>query len=522
LDGIELPVDLQLGRLAVEGKVLLTEAQSATFRVNAKELGTGRRGEVTWEATFTDTTSTAPLSRAQSAGRANVGVTAQRRLDVIEVQATAALTGDKLPRERLALNVSATRQGSTGDETYAIAAGWEGATNDARLLAWNARYTAATKRIEGDWQLAVRSEPFAALLAGTPLPDVLAKGSGRFALQPATQAAEVQGDVTIDLARLERVAPELAPLGRVQVRAAFAGGANAESARLDKLQVDAAGNGTRFAEITLAQPVSVNLADQRVVLANPNADAARLALKALPLAWAKPFLTGLTLEGGEVSALLAIQTNADGSRVRVRALDPLTVSEFTLRDAQRQPLLEKARVTVRPEIDHTANQTTAKIAPFEVTLAAGDFLKGEATVDLTKQGKANTLAFAVEVNGRSVTLHRGRSPIDPGTVALNAALRGSLAGDTLNLERATAGVRRDGGAALVDLELLQAVRADLKQQTFAPAKKRRRSRGLSSVRFPSPGPRRLRPTSAWRARSLPARSPSPRIRPNSPSPRPNR
>jgi hypothetical protein len=471
LDGIELPVDLQLGRLAVEGKVTLTRTQLATFRLTAKDLGTGRRGELTWESSFTDTTAAAALTRAQSTGRATLGFTAQRRLEVLEVQAAAALTGAKLPRERLALNVSATRQGSSGDESYIVAAGWEGAANDARLVDVNARYTSATKAIEGDWRLAVRSEPFAALLAGAPLPDVLAKGSGHFVLRPAAQSVELQGDLTVDLARLDRVAPELAPLGRVQAHATFAGGANAESARLEKLQLDAtAGSGAKFAELTLAQPVSVVLADQRVILANPNADAARLALKALPLAWAKPFLQGLSFDGGEVSAQFAIQTSADGSRVRVRALDPLTISEFTLRDAQRQPLLEKARVTLRTEVDHTANQTTARLTQLEIALAAGDSLKAEAAVELTTKGKATTIGFSADMNGRSVSLHRGRAPIDPGTLNLNASLRGSLAGDSLTLERATAAVRREGGAALVDLELLQVLRADLKQQSFAATK----------------------------------------------------
>ena len=142
-------------------------------------------------------------------------------------------------------------------------------------------------------------------------------------------------------------------------------------------------------------------ADQRVILANPNADAARLALKALPLAWAKPFLPGLTFEGGEVSAQFALQTNADGSRVRVRALEPLSVSEFTLRDALRQPLLEKARVTLRPEVEHTANQTTARLTQLEIALAAGDRVKAEATVELTTQAKVATIGFSADVNGRS-------------------------------------------------------------------------------------------------------------------------
>jgi len=178
----------------------------------------------------------------------------------------------------------------------------------------NAEFGAASRDFSGAWTINVRSEQLAAVLSGFGLPDVAANGSGKFTFNPNNRAAAVSGELLADASHLERVSPELAPIGTLRLHTSFDGGLADNVARLERFQLEAnTADGRKLAQIDALQRVTFSLTTQRLALANSQAEVARIALQGLPAAWAQPWAKPLTIDSGELSLALAIEAEADGS-----------------------------------------------------------------------------------------------------------------------------------------------------------------------------------------------------------------
>ncbi len=466
----QLPVDLRVASLVAKGRALLSATQTVTFDLKGEKLQTGQKGKLEWTVDFADGTPEAPLRALRTTGSAGVHIANDRRIDLVEIDAVAAAIGPKLPADRIKLTAKADQPTPGGNEGYAAQLALLRGTAVEPLLKLSAQWTTASREISGAWEIAVRSEQLAALLAGLGLPELAANGAGRFAFKPDTSAVSASGDLQAQLSQLQKLSPALEAIGAVQIKTSFDGGLAGDIARLDKLALEVTGAmGRKFADITIAQKVTYGLTDKKVTLADPKAEVARISLQQLPLAWAQPVAQPMVIESGDLSLALAVEAEADGSRIRVRATEPLALRSVTLRDAQKKALVEKLTVTAKPTIDYTAARIVAQLAELSLSMPAGDAVTGNVTADITHFDTKPIVAFGAQLQVKVIAALKPYLPVDTGPLTAALSTEGRIEGDTMVINKSSSTVTREGGAMLTSYELVQPLTLDLKKSTFTVA-----------------------------------------------------
>ncbi|MEY4940940.1 MAG: hypothetical protein RIQ93_2675, partial [Verrucomicrobiota bacterium] len=339
------------------------------------------------------------------------------------------------------------------------------------LLKSDASYDPAIREISGAWSLSLRNQSITALLSGFGLPDLTATGAGKFRFNPANQEVSASGQLQANASRLEKISPELAAIGAVQLRTFFDGGMAAGIARLEKFQLEITGaDGRKLAQVDTSQRVTFNPADQRVTIVNAKSELARIALNELPLAWAQPFLKGMNIDHGTLSLVLGLEAEADGSRIRTRTIEPLSLRAVTLRQGDKK-LLDQVTFTGAPQVDFTAGKSVvAELAALKISMPAGDSLAGKASLEIANLATKPVVTFGAQLQARIVAALKPYVPVDTGPLAVGVDASGQLEGDVLQLTKLSAKINRDGGALLADVELLQVTKADLAKKTFLVAK----------------------------------------------------
>jgi hypothetical protein len=466
---VQLPLDLRVAKFAANGRALLPQDQVVTFDLKAANLETGQKGKLEWIVDFADPQKNAPLQGLKTTGSLALHLTPDRRIDLIEVDATANAVGPGLPKDRLKLEAKVEQPTASGNESYAVRVGLVRQDKMEQLLGGTAQYQPATKEIAGGWEVAIRSEQLAALLAGLGLPELAASGSGKFTVNPTRNAMSASGEIQGQVSQLAKLSPALATVGDVRFVTKFDSGLADNVARLDRLEVEITGaDGRKFAQLNLLQKVAYALDAKRVTLANPKSELARLSLQALPLAWAQSAVKPLVIESGDVSLALAIEAEADGSRVRVRTLEPLTLRTVTIKDGALA-LVDRVSLNTRLTIDYSANRVAAEITELSITMPAGDELTGKFTADVTSLSTNPTAVFSTQLQAKVVNALKPFLPFEPGPVAVAFAAEGQADGQRVQLRKASVGVNRAAGALLAALEIQQPVSADFKQNTVSVA-----------------------------------------------------
>ena len=467
LDAAKLPADLRVGRVNITGRAHLPQNQTVAFDVKVADIAAGQKGTATWTIDFADATPGADLRGARVTGSIGLRLTADRRIDLVELDTIAAPMGPNIPNERIQITATAGKPAATGDESYSATVSLVRATGVETLAKTNAQFLAASGEIAGTWEIMIRSEQLAKVLAGLGLPQVAASGTGKFSLKPDTSAVSASGDFQAQIARLEQLNSGLASLGSVRITSRFDGGFADNVARLDQLSVDVAGaDGRKFAEVRALQKVSYIVADKRVTLANPQAELARVSLIAIPLAWAQAFAQPRVIESGELSLVLAVEAEPDGSRVRARAIEPLALRNVTVRDASKKLLVDRVSLSVQPQLDYSATRLTAKLNALSVTMPDGDAVTAELSADITNLATTPVVAFTAQLQAKIVNALKPYLAAPTGPLAISANVAGRHEGQTLQLAKLSATVNRDGNGPLVTLDLQQAVSADLQANTF--------------------------------------------------------
>lgn len=467
LDAAKLPVDVRVGTVSVKGRAHLPQTQTVAFELKVAGIGAGQKGTVEWTIDFADATAGAALRAARVTGTAGLRITADRRIDLVELDTIAAPMGPNIPNERIQVALKAEKPAATGDETYATTISLVRATGTEPLVKANAQFLAASREIAGTWEIMVRSEQLAKVLAGLGLPEVAATGTGKFNLKPDTTAVAASGDFQAQIARLEQLNPGLATLGSVRITSRFDGGFADNVARLDQLNVEVAGaDGRKFAQVNALQKISYAVADKRITLANPQAELARISLLAIPLAWAQAFAKPMLIESGELSMVLAVEAEPDGSRVRARTVEPLALRSVTVRDASQKLLVDRVTLSVRPNVDYSATRLIAKMSDLTVTMPDGDSVAAELAAEVTNLSTTPAVAFTAQLQAKIVNALKPYLAAPTGPLSITANLEGRHEGQTLQLAKLSSTVNRDGNVLLAALELQQPVRADLKASTF--------------------------------------------------------
>ena len=465
-----LPLDLRVGRIEVNGMAALPDQQLVVFVAKGSGLEAGQRGRLEWTVDYSDSTAGAPIRAVRSTGAVQLSLTRDRRVEAVELESTTSAMGPNLPTDQVKLAAKIALPVATGDEDYSAGLSLIRGGKAESLMAATARYYAGPREITGTWDIALRSEQLAALLAGFGLPEIAATGTGKFSFKPAASAASASGTLRASVSALQKLSPALAAVGSVHLKSAFDGALADNAAHLNTFEIELTdGADRRFAQIALLQKVSYRLADRHVTLANAKAEAARLTLEAVPLAWAQPMAKPLTIERGDLSLSLAVEAEPDGSRVRARALQPLALRHVTIRDAQKKALVEDVSLTVRPNIDYSATKLSAELTDLQLAMTTGDSLSGTVSAEVTNLTAKPATAFRAQLQAKLVTLLKPFVSFDPGPLTATVEAEGRHEGDIAQIAKAAITVKRDTGTLLAAFELAQPVRADLKAQTFAAA-----------------------------------------------------
>ncbi|HVS52573.1 MAG TPA: hypothetical protein VHD62_09470 [Opitutaceae bacterium] len=465
----QLPVDLRVAHLAANGRALLAATQTVEFEINGSDIGTALRGTLDWKADFSDRKNDAPVTAAHAQGTAAVRISSERRIDLVDTTATVSARGQNLPSDELRLAAKAEHTAGTDAETYTLAIDLAHAGATAHLVTLAAHFDAAAHEIAGNWKLSIARDQLAAFLAGVGLPDIAADGAGKFTARPATDNLATSGELQATVSRLEKISPVLGAIGDVRLHTTFDGGVDGKLAHLEQLQLEATGaNGQKFAQVDTHQRIAFSLENKRVTLADPKAELARITLQNLPLSWAQPFVKPLAIERGDISLVLAVESDADGSQIRARTVEPLLLRNATIRSGDR-PLVEQLTISTRPQVDYSAEKISAQLADLKITLPAGDTLTGTVDADVTKSGPHSIVAFATQLQGKILGALKPYLPLDPGPLALSSQTRGRLDGQTLQIDQSSTTIARDGGPLLASLDLPQHVTVDLAKKTFAAA-----------------------------------------------------
>ncbi len=489
LHAAELPMDLILAQLSARGRALLPDGREATFEMVGEDISTGRSGTLKWTVVYRDAAADAPVQVVRTEGQAKVRLSADRRLEALTIGTTTTLEGPGLPSDRIRADVVAEQAAAdtapasdsgTASERYSArvsrVSGAQGQEQSETLLSSEAAFEPATRSISGTWNVAVRSAQLGALLEGLGLPDLDLNGAGRFRFAPDTNAAAASGELEARLARLEAVSPELAPIGSVQVRAEFDGEFADDTAGLSRLNVDAIdAEGRTFAQVRSLQRVGFNLTDQQVEVPDPQAPLVRVALSDIPLAWAQPWLEGQRIESGRLSTVLTVAAAANGQEISLRASMPVTLKEVTLWQGEAK-LIDRLELEVSPKIDYTAERLAAELEGLNGSMATGDSLTGRLTAMVENPLDAPVVRFGAEIQARTGGAVKTMLPLDPGPIAVEAMLDGTLSETTrLELSRLVLTAHRVDGAtpaapqSLAVIELLQPLQVNLENQAIAAA-----------------------------------------------------
>ena len=463
LNAIRLPGEVRLDRLEVEAKVLLPDNQTATLTLEGGGIAPGQFGTIKWKASFSDARKGAALTAAQTAGEIKVRTTTDLRIDAIEIVGDAGATGPNLPSDRVKLEVKLAQAAANSSETISARIGLVRGANVEPLFNTQVAYAAGKPTLGGTWNLAVRSEQLAAMLAGLGLPEVALAGEGSFTFNVDTGAATAAGTLDGQVSKLEKLGAELAAIGTLKLRAAFDGATGKDAAQLGKFEFEVAtADGRKFVTLAAQQKLSFAFKDQRLTAERPGAELIRLALIGVPLAWAQPVLKPRTITSGDLSGVFVVGAELDGSRVKLSTVEPLTLRTVTLREGDKI-LADRVTLSVSPRVDYTAARIVAELEKISISTADGDSLTGKLSADVIS-GKVPAITFATQLSGRLAALIKPYLPADVGALTLAINTQGRLEGNALQISALKLQVDREGGAVLAGIEALQPLTADIATQ----------------------------------------------------------
>ena len=141
-----------------------------------------------------------------------------------------------------------------------------------------------------------------------------------------------QGRLDADADRLSTVKPELEATGKVTLGTEFDLAISAGAIRVDHFIASVAGKNP-VARIEALQPFEYNTDSGELKVADPNSDLVGLSIQGLPVAWIRPFVPGLAIQGDDIHGDFTLDAGSGGLAVRSKA--PLSVTNLSVLSGQR-------------------------------------------------------------------------------------------------------------------------------------------------------------------------------------------
>ncbi len=452
---LQLPVDLSLDGVDLEGEILFTDAASgglgrARLTVRGGRLAAGHEGAFTFAGAIGLNGGDQPVSALNVRGQASATMDSARTFARLALQLDAEASGPALPQGvQLTLDARAARV--PGGETYGLNIQSVG----KRLVDLQANFPDNSARLGGVWKVDVRDTDVAPFMLGRPLPAFEAVGAGMFETDAGFSYIHAAGRLKTSADRLAALRPELAVIGAFGTHGEFDVTVREGTVRIERLQWTAVQAAPVLA-LEALQPFEYNPATGDLKVADAAADLLVLDLQGLPLAWAAPFLPGYELSGGVLRGQLVLGAGGGGLAVRTRA--PLVVDQASLAQSGT-PLLRNLGLSLRLAADYSPQGWQADVTEL---LLAGD---GQALASISaKLGQLAGPDAPLKLTGRvdAALPAWSRQPVAAAAFAL---ARGHLGLDFTGL----IGPQSDYGVrfAAEDLaagsgEILPAIRGELR------------------------------------------------------------
>lgn len=365
--GLQLPVDLSLDAVELEGDVILPpQAGRGTTRLRVVLRGGGLAAGA--EGKFVvDIAGAASEGGAMTLhGTIGAVMDTPRTFTRLSANIDTSVSGTQFPDGvRLHGDASATR-GAQG-ESYTLLL--SGAAK--QLVSLKADLITATSRIGGAWQVDLRDSDLAPFLLGKKLPTFTAAGDGTFETGVALDEIHAAGSLKGSADKLEAVSPELSSIGATSLVADFDVLQHGDSLRVERLDATLSG-AAPVARVHGLQSFEFNLKSGELRVADPAQELVGISLSGIPLAWARAFLGDIVLSGGDVRGEFALSAREGGLGLRPKS--PLTISQVSVGSA-KGPLLRDVDVSLNASADYTPRGWQGEIKDLSLAHKGATLLK---------------------------------------------------------------------------------------------------------------------------------------------------
>lgn len=442
LGRVQLPVDLALDGVALEGEVVFPAAPGeppvrTRLNVTGGGIGAGRTGQLDFSVTAS-LPRDAAVSAVEFTGRAAVTMPTPREFSSVEVNLNASARGPRLPQgATLAAAVTATRANSGEDYSITLESGGR---RIAIIRALQPAGPAGSVPLRGAWSLNLADADVSPFTLGRALPEFRVTGGGRLEIDPAGAGLAFDGQAELSVNRLAAVDPRLAPVGPLNFAGTFDVRRSPAGWEVRRLALELAGAGPVLA-LRAMQPFEFNPSGSLLKVTDRDRDLMAVEVRGLPLGWAQLGLPeGMGLTGGDLRGAVAVA--AQDNSFSLRTTVPLTASAVTLAQGGA-PRLGPADLSLRVSGEYSVQGWTLDV--HDLTARSG----GTAGLSLT--GSIGRLAGSAEPLRLKGTLTSDLPGLlsQLGLAGSNRLSAGSATADF----RASFGSRRDVQAHLAVTDL---------------------------------------------------------------------
>ncbi len=350
--GLQLPVDLALDGLRLEGDVIMPEGQG---RLKVAMAGGGLKAgqEGKFELNCQAVLENPEVTAVKAIGQLNAVMDSPRTFGRLAAKIDAFASGGQFPKgAKLMAEISAARL--PDGEKYSAAV----VSQDRPALSVDADFPRSGGRLSGGWKLDLRDADLAPFALGRPLPAFAMAGEGRFDTDATFASIHATGRLDLKADRLQIFRAELAALGELKMAAEFDLARHAGILAVRKLE----------ATVSAAQPIATVRALQGfdfnphtgdLQATDPNRDLAGIVIHGVPVAWAKPFLTSVDLAGGSLRGELV--ASARGGGMTLRSTSPIVLDLASVGQASG-PLLQQVTLSFNAAGDYTPRGWQAEIS----------------------------------------------------------------------------------------------------------------------------------------------------------------
>lgn len=457
---IQLPYTLQIGDVQVAGRATLAGGPgraplTVDFQLNGGGIAPAQEGSLLLKAKIVDATPAATVTALRVDGRLTVRETVDRAFDRASLTLALDAEGPQFS-EGHQLKLAAGMESDGGKENLTLALDTQQAGKSANVVRIAATIPAGTLEAKGTWELHATTAQVEPFFLGRPLPKFEANGSGRFAFNAATRAATLQGELAGNAAALETLDPTLRAIGAVNLQTEFDLAMERDSARLNRLQLRVTGDQPVLA-VETTRPIAVNLGQRAPQIAAPGSGPlAKLSVQQLPLAWVRPFVTGIDVSGGSIRGEWTLE--GQGGEMQLRPTMPLQIDSLTIVQAGRR-LIDRAAVSVQTSASVAPTRVAAAMRELSVRTPAGDSITGEAEVEMPAAATS-----ALTVRGKfAADLPRLLEAFVPvGHVKLRGDVDATLSPQQVDLRSFHAALADGADRPLLSAASVQATTIDLK------------------------------------------------------------